>query len=410
MERLIFHVDVNSAFLSWEAAKRVLEGGQDLRLIPSAIAGERSKRTGVILAKSNPAKAFGVKTGEPVSMAKAKCPKLVLAPPDFALYESCSDAFIKICRKYSPVVEKWSIDECFIDMSGMQAIYPEPLIAANKLKNEILDTLGFSVNIGVANNKLLAKMASDFEKPNKVHTLFSYELETKLWPQNVRALFFAGRATAERLERAGIFTIGDIAKSDIIRLKALIGVKAGQQLYEYANGRDSSPVLLQAELPKGYSAATTLEEDVRTHLAAYNVLLSLSESIAARLRADGAKTACVAVNIRSSKFKNSSRQMQLKTETDITSEIFSISKKLFLELWDGETPLRLLGLSLTNLSWGVLEQATFFNEARERERAVDKTIDKIRSKYGVDAISRCSLSKSAAKKSRQIQQAKRYED
>ena len=182
MQRLIFHVDVNSAFLSWEAARRVADGEPDLRLIPSAIGGDRDKRTGVILAKSIPAKKFGVTTGEPVAMALRKCPQLVLAKPDFALYTRNSKAFIAICRRFAPVVEQVSIDECFLDMTGTGLLYPDPIAIAHTIKDTIFSELGFTVNVGIAPNKLLAKMASDFEKPNKVHTLFADEIPQKLWP------------------------------------------------------------------------------------------------------------------------------------------------------------------------------------------------------------------------------------
>lgn len=188
MERLIFHVDVNSAYLSWEAARRVANGEEDIRLIPSAVGGDREKRTGVILAKSIPAKKYQVRTGEPVAIALRKCPQLYLVKPDFRLYEQNSRAFMDVCRKYAPVVEKFSIDECFLDMSGTQRLYPNPSAIAMRMKNEIRDTLGFTVNIGIGPNKILAKMASDFEKPDQIHTLFFSEIPQKLWPLPVRAL------------------------------------------------------------------------------------------------------------------------------------------------------------------------------------------------------------------------------
>lgn len=215
MERLIFHVDVNSAYLSWEAARRVANGEEDIRLIPSAVGGDREKRTGVILAKSIPAKKYQVRTGEPVAIALRKCPQLYLVKPDFRLYEQNSRAFMDVCRKYAPVVEKFSIDECFLDMSGTQRLYPNPSAIAMRMKNEIRDTLGFTVNIGIGPNKILAKMASDFEKPDQIHTLFFSEIPQKLWPLPVRALFTVGRATAQRLEKGGIFTIGDLAHANI---------------------------------------------------------------------------------------------------------------------------------------------------------------------------------------------------
>ena len=211
MKRLVFHVDVNSAYLSWESARRVAAGEPDLRTIPAAIGGDPEKRTGVILAKSIPAKKLGIRTGEPVGMALRKCPNLVLARPDFRLYESCSKAFMDICRKYAPAVEKYSIDECFLDMTGTGNLYPNPVELAHRIKDEIRDTLGFTVNVGIGNNKLLAKMASEFEKPDKVHTLFLEEVPTKLWPLPVWELFTVGHATAEKLKKARITTIGALA-------------------------------------------------------------------------------------------------------------------------------------------------------------------------------------------------------
>ncbi|MGI5978764.1 MAG: DNA polymerase Y family protein [Oscillospiraceae bacterium] len=389
MERLIFHVDVNSAFLSWEAARRVAAGEDDLRDIPAAVGGDREKRTGVILAKSIPAKKFGVKTGEPVGMALQKCPALVVVKPDFQLYEHSSKAFMDICRKYAPVVEKYSIDECFLDMSGTGNLYPDPLTIAEKIKNEIRDTLGFTVNVGVGSNKLLAKMASDFEKPDKVHTLFSSEIEAKLWPLPVESLFTVGRSTAERLHRADIKTIGALAKTDLRYLQSLLGVRAGEHLHAYANGIDNAPVLTEPEEAKGYSNSTTLERDVTTTEEARGILLALTDSVASRMRADGAKAYRVSVTIRGNDFKDRSHQKKLAEPTDGTSEIYEITKLLFGELWDGRTPLRLLGVSLTDLQREEFAQQSLFpDEKREREKRLDRAVDGIRSKYGPGVIVR----------------------
>lgn len=391
MDRLIFHIDVNSAFLSWEAARRVAEGMEDLRLVPSAVGGDPKKRTGVILAKSIPAKKYGIKTGEPVMQALRKCPDLIILKPDFALYNKCSKNFMDICRKYAPVVEKYSIDECFLDMSGTGMIYPDPIEVAYRIKNEIRDKLGFTVNVGIGSNKLLAKMASDFEKPDKVHTLFAWEIKDKLWHLYVRQLFLAGSATADRLEKAHIKTVGDLAKSNLANIQALIGVKAGIQLHNYANGIDDSPVLSEPEEHKGYSISTTLEEDVITMDNACNILHALADSVAARMRADDASALCIGVTIRSNDFKNRSHQRKLYEPTDITSEIFDISKILFSELWDKRTPLRLIGISLTNITKGEEEQLTLFkDEGREKERKVDKAVDAIRNRFGSDMIVRGS--------------------
>lgn len=389
MERLIFHIDVNSAFLSWEAARRVARGEADIRLIPSAIGGDREKRSGVILAKSIPAKDMGVKTGEPVGMALRRCPQLYLARPDFKLYGESSKAFMDIVRSYAPVVEKYSIDECFADFTGTRLVYPDPIQLAYTIKDTIRDQLGFTVNVGVGSNKLLAKMASDFSKPDKVHTLFAHEVREKMWPLPVGDLFTVGHSTAEKLEKARIRTIGDLAATDLGKVQRLVGIKLGQQIHSYANGIDPSPVLAAPEEAKGYSNSVTLEQDVVTLEKAHTVLLALADSVTARMRCDGVKGYCVAVTIRSNDFKTRSHQRKLTDPTDISREVYQISKALFEELWDGHTPLRLLGLSVTGITREDPTQLTLFpDESRERARKLDKATDAINHKFGASTILR----------------------
>lgn len=389
MERLIFHVDVNSAYLSWESARRIREGGEDLRHIPSAVGGDREKRTGVILAKSIPAKRMGVRTGEPVGMALRKCPDLVLVRPDFKLYVSCSRAFIEVCRKYAPVAEQASIDECFLDMSGTGRIYPDPIAVAHAIKDEIRDTLGFTVNIGIGRNKLLAKMASDFEKPDRVHTLFPEEIGEKLWPLPVGSLFTVGKKTAERLTRARIVTIGDLARADLGQIQALVGMKLGRHIHAFANGVDETPVLAEPETAKGYSISTTLAEDVTDSAAAHSILLALADSVAARMRAEGMRAGCIGVTVRDNDFRNRSHQKRLPETTDITDEIYAVVKTLFDELWDRRTPLRLLGVSLTQVTReGSEQQSLFPDERKEKSRKLDRAVDDIRSRFGADAVIR----------------------
>ena len=389
MKRIVFHIDVNSAFLSWEAARRVRQGMPDLRLVPSAIGGDREKRTGVILAKSIPAKSFGIKTGEPVGMSLKKCPNLVLARPDFALYERSSKAFMDICREYTPVLERFSIDECFLDMSGMELIYPDILATAYEIKDRIKRELGFTVNVGIGSNKLLAKMASDFEKPDKVHTLYDYEIEEKMWHLPIRELFSVGESTAQKLERACIKTIGELAHIDISILRSLLGVKMSEHLHNFANGIDDSPVLENRERAKGYSNSVTLEDDVKTVNDAHQILLSLVDSTASRMRADGVKAYCVSVTTRDIDFYDKSHQKKIGTPTDITSEIFDISSHLLDELWDMKKPLRLLGVALTDVTEDDGVQLSIFDGAKkDKERAIDKAVDKIRHKYGNSTIVR----------------------
>ena len=391
MSRLVFHIDVNSAFLSWEAVRRVRLGEEDIRLLPAAIGGNRDKRTGVILAKSIPAKKLGIKTGEPVAMALRKCPDLFLARPDFRLYEASSKAFMDICREYAPVVEKYSIDECFLDMSGTHRIYPDPVAIAHTIKNKIRDSLGFTVNVGISDCKILAKMASDFEKPDKVHTLYRYEIPQKLWPLPIRDLFSVGASTAEKLEKAKIRTIGDLANTPLDRVQRITGVKMGKQIHDYANGIDDAPVLAVPEEAKGYSISTTLEEDVVTFEQAHKVLLALTDSVTSRMRADGIKAYCVAVSIRSNDFKTRSHQRKLMDATDISTEVYTLCRQLFAELWDGYTPLRLLGITLTDLTKEDTAQMSLFpDEKKERSRKLDKAYDAINKKFGAATIQRGS--------------------
>lgn len=400
MDRLIFHIDVNSAFLSWEAVRRVQNGEEDLRLIPSAVGGDKDKRTGIIVAKSIPAKAYGVTTGEPVSMALRKCPNLVLVHSDFALYKKNSHAFMEICRKYAPVVQQYSIDECFLDFTGTSLIYPDPIALAHQIKDEIRDTLGFTVNVGMGPNRLLAKMASDFEKPDKVHTLFLNEIEEKMWPLPVGELLFVGKASTARLQEMGIKTIGDLANSKLEFVQSILGEKGGKQAYEYANGIDESPVSDVREDPKGYSISTTLEEDVVSLDQARGILLRLTDSVAGRMRFAGVKAYCVSVEIRFSKladvhgnrpstrFTNRSHQKRLVNATDITDEIYQVVMELFSELWNGE-PLRLLGVALTDVTKEDEEQFSLFtDESKERSKKLDAAMDKIRDRFGSMAVYR----------------------
>ena len=392
MRKLIFHIDVNSAFLSWEAAKRVANGEEDLRLVPSAIGGDREKRHGVILAKSVPAKKMGIKTGEPVAQALRKCPDLILAKPDFALYERNSRAFTEICAKYAPVVEKYSIDECFLDMSGTEYLYPDVLEIAHRIRNEIRNELGFTVNIGISTNKLLAKMAGDFEKPDRVHTLFPDEVRTKMWPLPVSDLFSVGHATATKLTIARIKTIGDLARTDLSTVKFLVGDKLGEHIHRYANGIDDSRVSGEPEEAKGYSNSTTLEKDITAEDEAQRVLLALADSTASRMRADGKLAGCVAVTIRGDNFRDRSHQRKLDEPTDVTAAIYKTAKQLFAELWDRHTPIRLLGVALTQLSRGEAAQLSLFDDGHtEKTRSLDRAVDAIRGKFGHAMIAHGSL-------------------
>ena len=391
MQRLIFHVDVNSAFLSWEATKRVKQGLPDLREIPSCIGGDPKKRTGIVVAKSIPAKKYGVQTGEPVGLALQKCPDLVCVPSDFALYDRCSKAFKSICASYAPVMESFSIDEVFLDMTGTGQIYPDPIATACEIKDRIYRELGFTVNVGISTNKLLAKMASDFEKPNKVHTLYPEEVSQKMWPLPVRDLLFLGKASEKKLIQNGIHTIGDLAQANEKEIQMLLGEKSGHQLYLSANGIDDSPVKAQRDEAKGISVETTFDEDIVSYEQIFPILLSQCDIVAARMRREGKKCNCVAVSFRTLEFKNKSHQRKLENPTDVTDEIYQNVKRLFQESWSVQ-PLRLIGVALTGLTEDSFVQMSLFEDPKKREqqKKLDEAMDNIRKKFGNDKISRAS--------------------
>lgn len=392
-ERVIFHIDVNSAFLSWEAVYRLyhLGGTVDLRKEVSAVGGDMAMRHGIILAKSIPAKKYHIKTGETILEARQKCPDLMLVPPNYRLYEQCSKAFMDILRKYSPSVEQYSIDEAFVDMTGTDKLWGSPMEAANRLKNEIRDTLGFTVNIGISENKLLAKMASDFEKPDRVHTLWKSEIRKKMWPLPVSDLFFVGRATAKKLFSLGIQTIGQLAQADPAVLKSHLK-KHGEVIWAFANGMDISVVQSEPPVNKGYGNSTTIAFDVVDASTAKLVLLALAETIGARLRAAGARAEVIAVGIKLHDLSYVSHQMTLRNATNITIEIHHWACQLFDELWDGRA-IRHLGIHTSRIRDGLdMRQLDMFETVDyEKLERMDATVDQIRKRYGNDSVMRAAF-------------------
>lgn len=390
MKSIIFHVDVNSAFLSWEAVYRLTHKGgkRDLREIASAVGGDVTLRHGIILAKSIPAKNYGIKTGETILEAQRKCPKLILVPPNYNLYEKCSTALIEILKEYSDVVEQYSIDEAFVDMSASCHLFGAPETVAVQIKRRIREELGFTVNVGVSNNKLLAKMASDLRKPDRVHTLYPEEIKTKMWPLPVSDLFFVGRATANRLLSMGIRTIGELAQADPVWLKSMLK-KQGELIWSFANGIDLSPVLERPAANKGYGNSTTMPFDVMDMETADQVLLALSETIANRLRTDGVQICMVSVGIRYTDMSYASHQKILQSPTNLTVEIYWAACRLLRELWNGR-PIRHLGVHTGKVGRTDLgRQLSIFDEVDyEKLVRLDQTVDRIRKRYGADAVMR----------------------
>lgn len=389
-ERIIFHIDVNSAFLSWESVYRLgLDpNALDLRTIPSAVGGDAKSRHGIVLAKSTPAKKFGVTTGEPLVQALRKCPELTIVPSRFSLYIECSRALIHLLEEYTPDIEKFSIDEAFLDMTGSIHLFGEPVAVANMMRERIHQELGFTVNIGIAPNKLLAKMASDFEKPDRTHTLFAREIPVKMWPLPLRELFFVGSSAAAKMERIGLHTIGDLAACDLRILKAHLGDKYATLIHQYANGIDHEPVAERDPVNKGYGNSTTLAHDVSDYETACQVLLALSETVGARLRADHVRCNCVCVEIKDWQFHTQSHQLTLGTATDSTLVLYQNACRLLKEFWDF-TPVRLIGLRTSQISEDPYEQMNLFETEKSRKlKNLERAVDSIREKYGIDSIKR----------------------
>lgn len=389
MQRLIFHIDVNSAFLSWESARRVREqsGEPDLRELPAVIGGNEERRHGIVLAKSSLAKQYGIKTGEPLAHARQKCPSLTIAPPDFSLYVEMSKKFMDILYRYAPVIEQYSIDEAFCDMSGTEILYGEPESFAHTLKNTIYEELGFTVNIGISTNKLLAKMASEFDKPNKVHTLFPEEIPTKLWPLPVSELFFVGPSTAKKLQAFGILTIKDLAETDLNFLTTHFK-KHGRTIWNYANGFDNSPVIKEEPANKCYGNSITIHYDVTDRNTACKILLSLCETVGARLRSESAYISVISITIVDSEFHSASKQVTLSDSTNITERIYQEACTLFDQCWN-HNPIRLLGVSTSHATNTSYEQFHLFNSDKyEKFSKLNLAIDSIRQRYGEDSVKR----------------------
>ncbi len=388
--RIILHIDVNSAYLSWEAVYRLQHGATtDLREIPSVVGGDQESRHGIVLAKSIPAKKFGIHTGEVLWQARSKCPNLVVLPPDYSLYIQCSNALMELLSEYTPLVERYSVDECFMDITTLLR-GRDPFQFAVEISRRIKRELGFTVNIGVSTCKLLAKMGSELEKPDKVHTLFPSEIPKKMWPLSVKELFMVGRSTAPKLYRLNIFSIGQLAHADPPFLTAHFK-SFGKVLWQYANGMDESPVNPFGAEAKGIGNSTTTPFDVDNEKEALLYLLSLVETASSRLRNARLLARVVSISLRKTDLSFFSHQRKLLIPTDNTESLFGTVRQLFYELWDGD-PLRHFGVAFSSLCNDQFCQVSFFDEDRLfRKKALDSSIDTIRSHFGGYSVLRGSF-------------------
>ena len=387
MEKQILHVDVNNAFLSWTAVERLKNGETlDIRTIPAIIGGDEAQRRGIVLAKSNMAKQVGIQTGEPIFFAKKKCPNLQIYAGDFKVYKKYSNSLYNLLLEYTDKIERFSIDECFMDMTGYVPKGKTLLEIAYEINKRVKEELGFTVNVGVAHNKLLAKMASDFQKPDKVHTLFEEEIEQKMWKLPVSELFMVGRKSIPKFYKMGIKTIKDLAMQDKAYMIKTFG-KYGKMIWEYANGIDDSQVNFLEEKPKGIGNSITLPYDYSNMEKIEEVLVALVEQVTYRLRYHNMLAEVVNVQIKTNEFKVYSHQRKLMMATDNTKIILEEAKKLLHELFD-KTPIRLIGVRVDKLCDKEEVQLSLFDNTSKKQTKIDKVVDELKEKYGYDKITR----------------------
>ena len=379
MERIIMHIDVNNAFLSWTALYLLKNGSKyDIRNSYAVIGGSESTRSGIVLAKSTPAKRLGIVTGETLYSARKKCRVLKTYEPNFKFYQEMSNKMFNLISKYTPDIEIASVDECYLDYTKIKSMQGDQLEFARKLQKEIYDELGFTVNIGIANNKLCAKMASDFTKPYKIHTLYDNEIQEKMWPLEVGELFGIGKKTVPKLNQINIFTIKDLANSKPEDLYKYFKNQS-ESMINWANGIDNSPVISKPRIPKGIGNEITLDHDVTDINELYKYLLFLSEKVGQRLRKQNKYARVIVVILKDNNFKKYSHQKKLETPTNNNEEIYNMAKIILREIYDDEK-IRLIGIRLDNLTDKKIKQVSIFDKIEE-EKNIDEVVDKLNNKY-----------------------------
>ena len=386
-QRQILHVDVNNAFLSWTATQKLKEGyAIDIREIPAVIGGDEERRSGIVLAKSMKAKACGVVTGETLYQARKKCNNLQVYPSSYKIYKKYSNELYNLLLEYTDKIERFSIDECFLDMTDY-LINVTLLEKAKEINKRVKEELGFTVNVGVAHNKLLAKMASDFEKPNKVHTLYENEIPQKIWNLPVGELFMLGRKTVPKLYCMGIQRIGDLARFDEQILINKFG-KHGKLIWEYANGIDNSEVHFEPETPKSIGNSITLPTDIHCKEKIAEIVLALTEQVTFRLRRYDLLANVVSVQLRTKEFKDYSHQRKLSSSSNSTREIYNVAKEILDEMYKGEF-IRLVGVRTDDLCDKNQKQLSLFDDTNsKKQEKIDKSIDLLKQKYGYNAVTR----------------------
>ena len=398
MTPIIFHIDVNSAYLSWTAVEQLNHGAKvDIRTVPSIIGGDQTSRHGVVLAKSTMAKLYGIRTGEPVANAFRKCPNLLIYPPNHKMYREKSKMLMDYLRTFTKEIEQVSVDECYMDFTQIADCFASPIEGAEKIKREVKEKFGFTVNIGISTNKLLAKMASDFEKPDRIHTLFPDEIEEKMWPLPISELYMAGKSSVQVLKKLEINTIGDLARTNP-ELVALHLKKHGKMLWEFANGIETSEVQSEPEEAKGIGNSTTLREDASTMDEIRPVFQKLAQSVSGRLKCAGKKAWMVSMEVKYFDFRTTSHQTQLSRASNDQDVLCETACELFLEAWSKE-PVRLLGIRTSKLvDENEPEQLTIFDlkppePLDEKHEKLKAAMAELNEKYGDGAVIKASLMK-----------------
>ncbi len=388
---IYFLCDINNAFLSMQAVYNLQHGAKiDLREIPSVIGGSEKSRHGIVLAKSTVAKSFGIKTAMTLNDARKLCPNLVIVAPSYDVYVKASKAMMNIMRDYSPNVEVYSIDECWIDFTGMDYMYEDYFDLALKIQERVYKEIGITINIGISTNKLLSKMASGLIKPNMVNTLYPKEVEEKLHPLDIGDLFGIGQATSKKLRKYGINTVGDIASSDVEFLTYLLK-SYGLILYNYSWGKDVSIVNdVKYTKVKSIGNSRTISYDVDDPSDAFMYIMSLAETVGMRLRNLDLRANLVSVAIKDTEFIVRRKQEKLLFSIASTNDIIKVANRLFLMIWEGK-PIRHIEVRVGSLEEPMPRQLNLLENADDVAEQVDIAVDSLRNRFGKNIIIRGAL-------------------